>query len=69
MNIKIGDKNKIKKSHIGHKFNQRSNVDKEKSFAARHPVLISMIITLVGGFIYLFSFWESVIAKIESVFK
>lgn len=68
MNIKIGDKNKIKKSHIGHKFNRSTPGDKENSFAARHPILIPIIITLGGGFIFLFSFWDYVITKIENIF-
>lgn len=65
MSIHIGDKNKIKKSHIGHQYGSPSA---KKSFYERHPILISAIVSLVVGLILLFSFWEEVIEYIENIF-
>ncbi|WP_043890866.1 MULTISPECIES: hypothetical protein [unclassified Paenibacillus] len=73
MNIKIGDNNKIKNSSIGHqvKLNtdeNNKNDHKPNSFAQRHPILMSIIISISVGFILLFSFWKNIINFIESLF-
>jgi len=69
MSINIGDKNKIKNSSIGHKYGSSNHHDKEldkkKSFANEHPILVS----LITGFIFLFSFWKDIINWIENLFK
>lgn len=71
MNIKIGDKNKIKNSSIGHQVNI-SETDKKRadkvSFAQRHPILLSIIVSILTGFVLLFSFWKNIINYIESIF-
>ncbi|GHH99717.1 hypothetical protein [Neobacillus kokaensis] len=67
MKIKIGNNNKIKNSVIGSQTShQESN---KKSFGERHPILISVIITFLFGFLFLFSFWDSIVKYIENIFK
>ena len=71
--INIGDNNVIKNSQISNKAEKGSNnsFDK-KSFASRHPVLLSIIISsataFVIGFILLFSFWKEIVKWIEGLF-
>jgi len=67
MSIKIGNKNKIKNSSIGHQFNATTPPEK-KSFAERHPIIISFLVSLVVGFILLFSFWKPIVEWIENLF-
>ncbi|MBS4199324.1 hypothetical protein KHA93_06610 [Bacillus sp. FJAT-49732] len=72
MTINIGNKNKIKKSNIGHQFtsnNAQNQVTQNQTLFEKHPVLISFLISFVAGFIMLFSFWETVINWIENYFK
>lgn len=67
MSIKIGNKNKIKNSNIGHQYNAVApNVN--KTFVERHTVLISFLISFVVGFILLFSFWKDIVDWIEKLF-
>ncbi|WP_029191865.1 hypothetical protein [Paenibacillus elgii] len=68
MSIKIGDNNKISNSTIGHQHNPINENDKKKSFAERHPVIVSFIVSLVVGIILLFSFWKNVINWFEGLF-
>jgi hypothetical protein len=71
-NIKIGDSNKIKNSSIGHQTSTVNNFNnkppKKKSFAQRHPILLSVIISLITGFVLLFSFWKQIVDFIENLF-
>ncbi|PKJ54666.1 hypothetical protein [Bacillus sp. SN10] len=67
MSIKIGNKNKIKNSNIGHQYNAPPP-NKNKTFVERHPILISFLVSLVVGFILLFSFWKDIIDWIEKLF-
>ncbi|MGE1041270.1 hypothetical protein ACQGRZ_13725 [Bacillus wiedmannii] len=67
MSIRIGDKNKIKNSSIGHQYNATTPIEK-KSFVERHPIIISFIVSLVVGIILLFSFWKSIVEWIENLF-
>lgn len=67
MSIKIGNKNKIKNSSIGHQYNATTPAEK-KSFAERHPIIIGFLVSLVVGFILLFSFWKPIVEWIESLF-
>ncbi|RUL51096.1 hypothetical protein [Lysinibacillus antri] len=67
MKIKIGNNNKIKDSVIGNQ-NIQGEPNK-KSFTERHPVLISIIITFIFGFLFLFSFWDTIVEFIENLFK
>ncbi|MDF9845396.1 MULTISPECIES: hypothetical protein [unclassified Paenibacillus] len=70
--IKIGDGNKINKSSIGHQTNTLNNINekppKKKTFSQRHPILLSVIISLITGFVLLFSFWKHIVEFIESLF-
>jgi len=65
MSINIGDNNKIKNSHIGDK-NGKEN--EKNSFAFKHPILTSVITSLIVGIVLLFSFWDKVINMIEEMF-
>jgi hypothetical protein len=69
MSIKIGDKNKIKNSSIGHQYGQNNGNHKqvEKSSAEKHPVIISFLVSLAVGFILLFSFWKNIVNWIENL--
>ncbi|WP_242309014.1 hypothetical protein [Bacillus cereus group sp. BfR-BA-01524] len=67
MSIKIGNKTKIKNSNIGHQYNA-SAPNANKNFVERHPILISFLVSLVVGFILLFSFWKDIIDWIEKMF-
>lgn len=72
MSIRIGDKNKIKNSSIGHQ--NTSNVgDKElkekKKFHEKHPFLFNLLISIVGGLIVLFPFWENLVKWIVNFLK
>lgn len=72
MSIKIGDKNKIKNSVIGHQFgsnNENIRVpEAKKTYAEKHPILISSLVSLIVGFILLFSFWKTIIDWLEGLF-
>ena len=61
MSIHIGDNNKIIKSTF-------NDGEKNKSWAEKHPVLISLLCSLVIGFIMLFSFWNDIVVWIEGRF-
>ena len=67
--IKIGDNNKIANATIAGKIEKSAyNNEDKKSFAERHPVLLSLLISLLAGFILLFSFWKDIIDWIEGLF-
>ncbi|PEE81749.1 hypothetical protein [Bacillus toyonensis] len=67
MSIRIGDKNKIKNSSIGHQHNATPPTEK-KSFVERHPVIISFLVSFVVGLILLFNFWKSIVEWVENLF-
>lgn len=67
MNIKLGNKNKIKNSNIGHQIN--SSQEQKKGFAEKHPILTIVVIPLTIGFFLLFSFWKDFAVWIEGFFK
>lgn len=68
--VNIGDRNKIKNSNIaGRMGNQpEEKVSSKKKFSEKHPVLLSVIIGLITGFILLFSFWQNIVDWIEGLF-
>lgn len=68
--IKIGDKNKIKNSNIfgTSQNNQDSKSCSKKKFSEKHPVLVNVIISVIIGFIFLFSFWDNIVNWIEGFF-
>lgn len=68
MKIKIGNKNKIKNSHIGHQINSSDLPKTKKKLFEKHPIVISFIISFLVGFILLFSFWENIVMWIEEIF-
>ncbi|MEK5105040.1 hypothetical protein MKX83_24165 [Cytobacillus sp. FSL M8-0252] len=72
MSIKIGDKNKIKKSTIGHQYlsnHKAIEARKKERFHEKHPIISNLIISIIGGSIVLFSFWNNLIEWIENLFK
>lgn len=70
MSIKIGDGNRISKSTIGHQYNgDNKEPNKKKSFFVKHPVFITILITLFGGLLFIFPFWTRIGTWIENLFK
>ena len=67
MGIKIGDKNKIKNSIVTENGNVHKDTQK-KGFVERHPIFIGLIISLIAGFILMFSFWKDIIGWLENLF-
>lgn len=68
MRIKIGDNNKIKNSLIGNQVNineSNENRTHKKTFAEKHPILLSFSISIFVGFVLLFSFWKNIVEYIE----
>lgn len=43
--------------------------EKKNNFFSKHPILMTLIISLVVGLILMFSFWKDVISFIEKIFK
>jgi len=68
MKIKLGNKNKIKNSHIDHNINSDDLPKTKETFFQKHPIVISFTISFLVGFILLFSFWETIVIWIEQVF-
>lgn len=66
MSIKIGDNNTIKNSIFSN--TTASSPDKKKNWAEKHPILISLVISLIAGLILMFSFWGSIIKYVERIF-
>lgn len=66
MGIQIGDNNKIKNSIIAEDGEVSKGIQK-KGFAERHPILIGLAISLMAGFILMFSFWKDIIGWIENM--
>ena len=68
MGIQIGNGNKIKNSNIAENINGIPVTDEKKRFYDKHPWISGIIISSVVAFIFLFTFWESIIALIERCF-
>lgn len=68
--VQIGDHNKIKNSNIAGRMQSQpdNNTSAKKKFSERHPILLSVIVGLVTGFILLFSFWQDIVNWIEGLF-
>lgn len=66
MGINIGDNNKFKNVTIAEKISDKN--DKKKTFAEQHPILIGLFCSFVVGLLFLFSFWNDVIAFVEGLF-
>ena len=60
MSIRIGDNNILVKSKITEK--------NDDSYGGLKSILITVSISLVVGFIFLFSFWGDVVSWIEGLF-
>ena len=65
MSIHIGDKNRIKNSVIAESANGKSA---PKSWSERHPILVSVLVSLGVGFLLLFHFWDKLVTLIEGLF-
>ncbi len=68
MGIQIGNGNKIKNSNIAENINEVPVTDEKKRFYDKHPWIAGIIISSVVAFIFLFSFWDNIIALIERCF-
>jgi len=70
MAIKIGDNNKINRTIIAENSTLTEALGK-KNFITKHPVLSTVIFTvltgLITGLILMFSFWQQVITYIEKI--
>lgn len=67
--VRIGDHNNIKNSNIvGRKESKLVDSISSNKFSEKHPILISVIIGLITGFVLMFSFWQDIIKWIEEVF-
>lgn len=67
MGIHIGNGNKIKNSTIAENIEGSSSFEK-KRFYDKHPWISGIIISSIVAFIFLFHFWENIIALIERWF-
>ena len=66
--VTIGDGNRISKTNIGNGNNiLNTNNEEKKSFVSRHPIIVSVLISLIVGFILMFSFWKEIINWIEGL--
>lgn len=63
IHIVIGDNNRITNSTLGNSYEKT----KEKGFVKKHPILISVIVSFIVGFVLLFSFWEKLVGIIEGI--
>ncbi len=67
MGVTIGNGNKIKNSTIAENVKVR-NAKGKKGFYEKHPVISAFIISLIAGFVMLFTFWSDIISWIERWF-
>lgn len=67
MGIQIGDNNNIKNSVVTENGTVHKDTQK-KSIVERHPILVGLIISLIAGFILMFSFWKDIISWLENLF-
>ena len=68
--VRIGDNNNISNTNIvgGTENKQENNTLSKKKFSEKHPILISIILGLITGFVLLFSFWQNIVNWIEGLF-
>ncbi len=64
--VVIGDNNKIQNSVIAGSVSG-SGGNQKKGFYEKHPIVSSLLISLLAGIILLFSFWDRIISFIEGV--
>lgn len=70
MGIKIGDGNKIQNSTISENVNSGTEIkSNNKNWFERHPFLVSVLASIIGGFIMLFRFWDKIVLFIENLFR
>lgn len=67
--INFGDGNKFKNTTIASTISNSSTPsESKKTFAEKHPFLLNVLAGLLTGFIFLFAFWEKIVAWIEGWF-
>lgn len=68
--IVIGDGVSISRSSIGIHQDTKSiqRETRHKSLFEKHPVVCSLIISFIVGFVFLFSFWKDIVNAIEGLF-
>ena len=67
MSINIGNNNTIKNSNIAERIENNYN-SPPKTFYERHPIIFGILISLIAGFVLLFSFWNKIIYFLEGLF-
>ena len=65
--LNIGDNNKIQNTTIGDNVTFNNSGKKER-FNERHPYITGVAISVIAGFILLFSFWNQIVQFIEGWF-
>ena len=68
MSITIGNQNWIKNSVVAENCSD-GIIPKKKNFFQNHPFLIGILISVIAGFILMFSFWEKIRLFIEGLFS
>lgn len=68
MGIKIGNNNKFNKTNI---IENLTGQEKKppKRFNDKHPIIVSLIISIVAGLILMFGFLDDLIQCVENFFK
>ena len=67
MSVNIGDNNKIQNTTIGDNVTFNNSGKKER-FNERHTYITGVAISVIAGFILLFSFWNQIVQFIEGWF-
>lgn len=67
MSIQIGDNNTISNSTISERIETDKESKKKRSFYEKHPIICGFLISLVAGFVLLFSFWGKIISFLEGL--
>lgn len=67
MSVNIGDNNNIKNTTIGEHVTI-NNPEKKERFNEKHPFITGVAISVIAGFILLFSFWSQIVQLIEEWF-
>ena len=68
MGIIIGNNNNIKQSIVAENCSD-GIIPKNKNFLQKHPFASGILISVIAGFILMFSFWEKIRLFIEGLFS
>lgn len=68
VSINIGDNNKIKNSTIAEANISINSTTQKKNFFIDHPIIATIIGSVIAGAILMFGFWEELVHWIEGLF-